>query len=48
MTRNELSFSRERPKEFRICRLYDFLKAPKMFELAPSAGKTSFARTSLV
>ncbi|MCP3418909.1 MULTISPECIES: DUF3883 domain-containing protein [Bradyrhizobium] len=39
MTRNELSFSRERPKEFRICRLYDFLKAPKMFELAPPLEK---------
>jgi hypothetical protein len=35
LTRNELSFSKERPKEFRICRLYDFSKAPKMFELAP-------------
>jgi Domain of unknown function (DUF3883) len=33
VTRNELSFSKERPKEFRICRLYDFSKAPKMFEL---------------
>lgn len=39
MTRNELSFSRERPKEFRICRLYDFLKAPKMFELVPPLEK---------
>ena len=35
LTRNELSFSKERPQEFRICRLYDFLKQPKMFELAP-------------
>ena len=35
LTRNELSFSNERPKEFRICRLYDFSKAPKMFELTP-------------
>jgi hypothetical protein len=35
LTRNELSFSNERPKEFRICRLYDFSKKPKMFELAP-------------
>ena len=35
LTRNELSFSKERPEEFRICRLYDFLKIPKMFELTP-------------
>jgi len=35
LTRNELSFSTERPNEFRICRLYDFSKIPKMFELAP-------------
>lgn len=35
LTRNELSFSSERPKEFRICRLYDFSKKPKMFELVP-------------
>ena len=35
LTRNELSFSKERPKEFLICRLYDFAKKPKMFELLP-------------
>ena len=39
LTRNELSFSKERPKEFRICRLYDFSKIPKMFELAPPLDK---------
>jgi len=39
LTRNELSFSNERPKEFRICRLYDFSKTPKMFELAPPLEK---------
>jgi len=39
LTRNELSFSKERPKEFRICRLYDFSKVPKMFELAPPLDK---------
>lgn len=39
LTRNELSFSNERPKEFRICRLYDFSKKPKMFELAPPLDK---------
>ena len=35
LTRNELSFSKEKPKEFRICRLYDFSKKPKLFELEP-------------
>jgi len=35
LTRNELSFSKERPTEFRICRLYDFSKIPRMFEIAP-------------
>jgi hypothetical protein len=39
LTRNELSFSNERPEEFRICRLYDFSKRPKMFELAPPIEK---------
>jgi hypothetical protein len=39
LTRNELSFSNERPEEFRICRLYDFSKKPKMFELAPPIEK---------
>jgi len=39
LTRNELSFSKERPQEFRICRLYDFSKIPKMFELAPPLSK---------
>ena len=32
---NELSFSQERPEEFRLIRLYDFAKAPKAFELKP-------------
>lgn len=39
VTRNELSFSKERPAEFRICRLYDFSKKPRMFELAPPIEK---------
>lgn len=39
LTRNELSFSNERPKEFRICRLYDFSRQPKMFELVPPIEK---------
>jgi len=39
LTRNELSFSKERPKEFRICRLYDFSKTPRMFEITPPLSK---------
>ena len=35
ITRNELSFSSERPEAFRLCRVFDFSTRPKMFELAP-------------
>jgi hypothetical protein len=35
ITRNELSLSSERPKAFRLCRVFDFSMRPRMFELAP-------------
>jgi hypothetical protein len=35
ITRNELSFSSERPEAFRLCRVFDFSIRPRMFELAP-------------
>jgi hypothetical protein len=35
ITRNELSFSSERPEAFRLCRVFDFSMHPRMFELAP-------------
>ncbi len=35
LTENERALSTERPDEFRLVRLYDFLKTPKVFELAP-------------
>ena len=35
LTRNEADVAHERPKEFRIFRLYDFSDHPKLFELAP-------------
>jgi hypothetical protein len=35
ITRNELSFSSERPEAFRLCRVFDFSIHPRMFELAP-------------
>jgi hypothetical protein len=35
ITRNELSFSDERPDAFRLCRVFAFAKQPQMFELNP-------------
>lgn len=35
ITRNELSFSDERPDAFRLCRVFAFAKQPQMFELKP-------------
>lgn len=35
VTRNELSFSSERPEAFRLCRVFDFTMRPRMFELTP-------------
>jgi hypothetical protein len=35
ITRNELSFSSERPDAFRLCRVFDFSTRPRMFELSP-------------
>lgn len=35
LTRTEADVARERPAEFRLFRLYDFAKAPKLFSLAP-------------
>lgn len=39
ITRNELSFSSERPESFRLCRVFDFSMRPRMFELAPPLDK---------
>jgi hypothetical protein len=35
ITRNELSLSSERPDAFRLCRVFEFSKQPRMFELSP-------------
>ncbi|RZJ35102.1 MAG: DUF3883 domain-containing protein [Brevundimonas sp.] len=35
ITRNELALSEERPDHFRLYRLYDLAKAPRMFRLKP-------------
>jgi|ERR1700744_3898287 len=39
ITRNELSFSSERPDAFRLCRVFDFSMHPRMFELTPPLEK---------
>jgi Domain of unknown function (DUF3883) len=39
ITRNELSFSSERPDAFRLCRVFDFSMHPRMFESAPPLEK---------
>jgi hypothetical protein len=35
LTRNEEAVAREKADEFRIARVYDFQRGPRMFELAP-------------
>jgi Domain of unknown function (DUF3883) len=35
ISRNEIDFSKERPNEYRLVRLYDFAQTPRAFELAP-------------
>jgi hypothetical protein len=35
LTRNEEAFAREKPDEFRLARVYDFAREPRMFELQP-------------
>ena len=39
ITRNELSFSSERPEAFRLCRVFDFSLRPRMFELDSPTGE---------
>jgi hypothetical protein len=39
LTRNEEALSRERPAEFRLYRLYDFARAPRLFTLTPPLGE---------
>jgi Domain of unknown function (DUF3883) len=39
ITRNELSLSSERPDAFRLCRVFEFSKHPRMFELEPPLDK---------
>ena len=39
ITRNELSLAQERPEHFRLYRLYEVAKAPRMFKLSPPLEK---------
>ena len=39
LTRNEFAVSKREPTSFRICRLYDFSRQPRMFELVPPLDK---------
>jgi hypothetical protein len=39
LTRNELCLSSERPDAFRLCRVFEFSKQPRMFELSPPLEK---------
>lgn len=38
LTRNEEAFAREKADEFRLARVYDFSREPRMFELTPPLG----------
>ena len=40
LTENERQLSTERPDDFRLVRLYDFLRSPKVFELTPPLGES--------
>lgn len=44
---NEVRLSETRPKEFRLVRLYDFAKAPKVFEIKPPLRESVVLRTSI-
>ena len=35
LSANECAFAKERPKNFRIFRVYDFVAEPKAFKIAP-------------
>lgn len=45
LSANECALSEERPKNFRIFRLYDFVREPKAFEIAPPLTEVLHLRT---
>ena len=44
---NEVRLSETRPNEFRLVRLYDFAKAPKVFEIKPPLQESIILRPSI-
>lgn len=46
LSSNEHALSEERPREFRIFRLYDFAREPKAFEIVPPLGDSLHLRTA--
>ncbi|HEY3639126.1 MAG TPA: DUF3883 domain-containing protein [Rhizomicrobium sp.] len=46
LSANEHMLSEERPKHFRIFRLYDFAREPKAFEIAPPLSEALHLRTA--
>jgi Domain of unknown function (DUF3883) len=44
---NELQVSQERPNAFRLVRLYNFAKKPKVFELRPPLSESVLLKTSM-
>lgn len=44
LTENERLLSAERPDEFRLVRVYDFLRTPRVFELAPPLEESVILR----
>jgi hypothetical protein len=46
LSANECALSEERPKNFRIFRLYDFAREPKAFEIVPPLREAVYLRTA--
>jgi hypothetical protein len=46
LSANEHALSEERPKDFRIFRLYDFAREPKAFEIVPPLADALYLRTA--
>lgn len=44
---NEMQLSESKPKEFRLVRLYDFAKKPKVFELKPPLSESVLLKTAV-
>ena len=47
LTENERAFSAERPDAFRLMRVYDFVRTPRAFELAPPLDASLLVRPAV-